>query len=256
MNSCTKLLPALLLIGLVFWSCSENTGTSSTGEPSANFSHKQATGSSGFDFLSSENFSRLVIEVDYVEGFQPTQSALDNLKSFLEARLNKPGGVTILLDESIVSPGKDSFTPQQIADLEDEYRDTFTEGTTIAAYFLVLDGAYEQQNVLGVAYYNTSMALFEEVIRNHSGGVGQPSTSTVESAVLQHEFGHILGLVNNGTDMVQNHEDPDHSKHCNEESCLMYYAIQTTDLMGNLTGGNIPDLDSQCLQDLKANGGK
>ncbi len=250
-----KLFSAFLL-SLVLWSCSENTGTSPTEDPPTNFSHKQATGSSGYDFLSSENYNSLIIEVDYVEGFQPTQSALDNLKSFLEARLNKPGGITVMLDESIASPGNDSFTPQQIADLEDEHRDTFTEGNTIAAYFLILDGAYEQENVLGVAYYNTSMALFEEVIRNNSGGIGQPSASTVESAVLQHEFGHILGLVDNGTGMVQDHEDPEHEKHCNEESCLMYYAIQTTDLMGNLSGGNIPELDSQCLQDLQANGGK
>jgi hypothetical protein len=36
----------------------------------------------------------------------------------------------------------------------------------------------------------------------------------------------------------------------------MYYAAETTDILGFLVTGNIPAPDNNCLADLKANGGK
>ncbi len=248
----TNRLTSLLLGVLIFTACNDNSGSDST----LSFSHTQGVGSSANNFLASTDFTRLIIEIDYVKGLKPSQQALDDLKAFLSARLNKPSGISIVLDDEIPSPNNSSFTSQEVYELEKQHRNTFTAENTIAAYFLVLDGAYKQENVLGIAYFNTSMALFEEVILNNSGGFGQPTVSTVEASVMMHEFGHILGLVNNGTDQVQDHEDENHEAHCDIESCLMYYAIQTTDLMQNLMGGNIPTLDEQCLQDLKANGGK
>ncbi|MBO6522950.1 MAG: hypothetical protein JJ971_03925 [Balneolaceae bacterium] len=244
-------LSTILFLG----ACTESSGPDDD-NPGQNFSHTLSTGASANDFLSSDNFTTLNIEIDYVEGFRPSQSAIDNLEAFLEQRLNKPGGVSVSLDDAISSPQNDSFTAQEIYALEQTHRDTYSDGNTISAYFIILDGAYETENVLGVAYYNTSMALFEEVIQENTGGFGQPSASTVEASVLMHEFGHILGLVNIGTEPVKDHEDPENEAHCDVESCLMYWAIQTTDLMGNLTGGEIPELDAQCVQDLKANGGK
>ena len=100
------------------------------------------------------------------------------------------------------------------------------------------------------------MALFEKVIRENTGRIGRPSATTVESTVLMHEFGHLLGLVDNGSPALQDHVDEEHGAHCTNENCLMYYAIQTTGFLTNLTGGTIPALDGNCLQDLKANGGK
>lgn len=243
-----------LLLTLLFWGCT-NSGPDNN-DSGSTYSHVQNVGASANHFLSDNSFISLTIEIDYVEGYQPSQAAIDNLQTFLEQRLNKPGGISIRIDDAISSPQNDSFTAEEIYTLEQQHRDSYSEENTIAAYFLILDGAYERENVLGVAYFNTSMALFEEVIRQHTGGLGQPSAATVETSVLMHEFGHILGLVNIGTDTVQAHEDAENEAHCTVESCLMYWAIQTTDLMGNLTGGEIPDLDAQCIQDLQANGGK
>ena len=241
----------LLLFGILLpGGCSHNSG-----EEKNAYSHIRFVGASSTDLLTSE-YSRLEIEIDYVSGFQPTQTALNNLQNFLELRLNKPGGISILLDDELSSPGLSSFTTQQVYEIEKEHRDAFTHDNTLSAYFVILDAPYQQQNVLGVAYFNTSMALFESVIRENTGGLGQPNASTVESSVLMHEFGHILGLVNTGSPQVTVHEDESHENHCNNENCLMYWAIQTTDLMGNLTGGSIPGLDDNCIQDLRANGGK
>lgn len=242
-----------LLFLTIFVACKSNNDPTNSGD---NFSNTLGVGDAANQFLSSSKYSSVTIEVDYVTGFRPTPTALNNLKAFLEARLNKPGGITFIIDDAIRSPEKSPYTPQDAYDIEKEYRDTFTEGDNLAAYFIVLDGEFENENVLGFAYFNTSMALLGGTIQNNSDGFNQPSRETVESAVLQHEFGHILGLVDNGTPAVQDHKDEANGAHCDVESCLMYYAVQTSGFLNNLTGGSIPKLDAQCIQDLQANGGK
>ncbi|MBR9916140.1 peptidase [bacterium] len=246
------LFGAVLLISTLFLGCSSNNGNDGNG---SNFSSTQDVGDSANDFLSSSNYNSLIIEIDYVEGFQPTQTALNNLRSFLQDRLNKTT-ISISLDDEIPSPGNSPYSPQEAYDIEKEHRNTYTEGSTIAAYFLILDGQFEQENVLGFAYFNTSMALLGGTIANNSGGFSQPSRETVETTVLQHEFGHILGLVGNGTPTVQDHQDEANGAHCDVDTCLMYFAVRTSDFVNNLMGGNVPELDSQCIQDLQANGGK
>jgi hypothetical protein len=55
--------------------------------------------------------------------------------------------------------------------------------------------------------------------------------------------------------MQTQHEDTENPKHCNVEECLMYYAATTGPNLMNL-GGTIPQLDTHCIADLQANGGK
>ncbi|MBO6622324.1 MAG: hypothetical protein JJ892_11540 [Balneola sp.] len=246
------LFGAVLLISTLFIGCSSNNGENGNG---SSFSSTQDVGDSANDFLSSSNYSSLIIEVDYVEGFRPTQSALNNLRSFLQNRLNK-ASISISLDDEIPSPGNSPYSSQEAFDVEKEYRNSYTEGNTIAAYFLILDGQFEQENVLGFAYFNTSMALLGGTIDENSGGFNQPSRETMETTVFQHEFAHILGLVGNGTPTVQDHQDEANGAHCDVDTCLMYFAVRTSDFASNLMGGNVPELDSQCIQDLQANGGK
>ncbi len=246
------LFGAVILITMLFTGCSNNNGNDGSG---SSFSSTQDVGDSANDFLSSSNYSSLIIEIDYVEGFQPTQNALNNLRSFLQNRLNKTT-ISISLDDEIPSPGNSPYSPQEAYDIEKEHRNTYTEGNTLAAYFLILDGQFEQENVLGFAYFNTSMALLGGTIANNSGSFNQPSRETMETTVFQHEFSHILGLVGNGTPTVQDHQDEANGAHCDVDTCLMYFAVRTSDFASNLMGGNVPELDSQCIQDLQANGGK
>lgn len=216
-------------------------------------------GQSAHDLLASTKFTKLVVELQYASGFEPTQAAVDSLQAFLNRRLNKPDGISIVL-EAITAPGNTQYTMNDIEQIEKANRQQYNSGKTIAVYYFFADGDYSgdtnNTKVLGMAYQNTSIVIFENTIQNLSGGVGQPSTSVLEATVMEHEFGHILGLVNIGTPMVTNHEDPNHPGHCNDSNCLMYYNVDTGDVVSNLLGGSIPGLDQNCLNDLKNNGGK
>ncbi len=210
------------------------------------------------DFLSNKKYSKLKIEIQSVKGFEPSATAIANIRAFLLERLNKSKGIEIV-NSSINSPGKSNLTLSDISDIEKKNRNVVTEKSTITAYILFVDGSYTESNasrsILGVAYENSSMVIFENTIKQFSGGIGEPSESSLESAVSLHELGHILGLVNNGSAMANDHQDNANGKHCNNSKCLMYFNAETSDIVGNLLGG-IPTLDAACIQDLQKNGGK
>ena len=156
---------------------------------------------------------------------------------------------------STTDQGQDTYSSQQIRDLEAEHRTHYTraESDTIRAYFLVLDGKYTREKVVGIAYYNTSMAFFGQTIDDITGGVTQPSQEKVEATVFRHEFGHNLGLVNNGIPPQEgSHHDEENGAHCTEQACVMYHTIETTDYFSNIFDGTVPSFEQFCTEDMAA----
>jgi hypothetical protein len=211
------------------------------------------------DFLSDENYKSLTVELVFVEGMNPTATTVAALKTFLAARLNKPAGINIV-ERSIASPGAGIYDVDLLRQIELEHRTQNTDDDMLTAFFFFADGDYANNSgtskSLGIAYDYSSMAIFESTVREFSGGPGKPSNTTLETTVMQHEFSHILGLVNNGTPITSEHHDPAHDGHCTTQDCLMYYLAETSGIAANLFGGTVPKLDANCLADLKANGGK
>lgn len=252
-----KKLLALIILVFVFVSCSKDD-VSNDNNGNNKIANQKPTGSSSHDLLSDDTFTSMVIELVYVEGHQPTQTAINNFVSFLNSRTYKPGGITVE-PRSIPSPGITTYSTQDFVDLENANRTKYNTENQIAVWAYFADGKASgdtsTQVTLGTAYRNTSFIIYEATVRSLSGSIHQPSTAVLESTVIEHEFGHILGLTNFGAPMQTQHEDPENSKHCNVESCLMYYAATTGANLLNL-GGTIPQLDAQCIADLQANGGK
>lgn len=211
------------------------------------------------DFLAATNFNELVVEISYMDGYEPNQASLDNLKEFMQARLHKPSGISFV-KRSISPEGQNQYSIGDIIEIEEKRRKEFPEDEKLALHILFLDGGYTEDQgnskVLGVQYNPTSLAIFQRTIKEFSGGIGQPSQTTLGTTVLMHELGHILGLVNNGTNMVNNHQDTAHGAHCDDNNCLMNFSVETSDFIANLSGGNIPNLDDECIADLQNNGGK
>lgn len=249
----------LMILGLS--ACKQNvTSNNNSSNRNPHAANLLAVGKSAHDLLSADTYTSLKVELQYASGYKPTQGAIDTLRAFLNRRLNKPGGITITTD-AIADPGQSSYSLNQISQIEINNRKAYNSGKTIAVYYFFADGNYSgntnNSEVLGLSYRNTSIVIFEKTIQGLSGGLGQPSRTDLEATVMEHEFGHIMGLVNLGTPMVVNHADPNHPHHCEDSKCLMYYNVSTSDVVSNiLNGGGIPKLDQNCLNDLKHNGGK
>jgi len=251
-------LVSALVAGFIFCSCSTGPNDSQTLPV---FSSTAAPGDSAHAYLSSAQFNQLNVEIDYMPGYAPDADALDSLKAFLHKRLHK-SVINIETPTQIPSGNKDSYSEQDIVNIEQQHRNHYTTldkagSDTLWVYISMLDGKFAtQNNVLGLTYLNTSMTFFGPTIHNNSGGVGQVSRTKLEGTVFEHEFGHNMGLVANGSPMQKDHQDAGHGHHCDNQNCLMYYSVETTDYTSVLMNSPIPDLDANCIADLQANGGK
>ena len=76
-----NILKSLLLIALIacFVSCSKSSSDPEEDTTISEIDKKAnllATGDSANDILSNENFDKMLIEIAYVTGFKPTESAM------------------------------------------------------------------------------------------------------------------------------------------------------------------------------------
>jgi len=223
--------------------------------PGASDFHNRAVGASANEILSASKYSSLKIEVQYMTGYPPDAGALNHLQNTLSALINKTSGISIVTKE-IPASSKSVLSINDVIEIEKNNRTAFTSGSELAVCILYTNGTYSDANVLGIAYKNTSVAIFGKTIYDNSGGIGQASRTKLEATVLEHELGHLLGLVDIGSPMQTGHKDAAHGNHCNNTNCLMYYASETKDILGFLITGSIPSFDSNCRADLQANGGK
>jgi hypothetical protein len=298
----------LLFIGILVFvtACSKN-GSSSDDDSLPTAVDKTAnllgTGDSANDMLSNDNFDRILIEIGYVTGFRPTQSALTQLTDYLREHTRKET-IEIIYKE-LDSPTEDELTLQEIANLETKNRTAFNSGSTLAIYIYFADAPAEGDDMeeglvtLGAVYRNTSMVIHEVTIRKLAARSLTITNADVESVTLNHEFGHLFGLVDLGTEMVNDHQSQSENdkgevvgdNHCNVSGCLMrselqfggsasakafqaisrkFYEAGITSacilsgntvinlLQQNTAKGNAaaPGLDSECILDIRANGGR
>lgn len=256
-----KIFKILLSIGLISFitACSTDKDKDVVGNGINKEVNRKPTGTSANAFLSASNYTSLAIELVYVDGFRPNSASIQNLKTFLEDRLNKPAGISII-EKKISSPGLAPYTNNEVILVEDTFRTLFNNQSILTLYIYFADGGSTSDTsssmVLGTAYRNTSFVIYEDTILENSDGIGQPSRTDLETVVMLHEMGHLLGLVNLGSTMQNPHLDTSHDKHCDNSDCLMYWEAETGNIFGSIIGGNIPQLDANCIADLQANGGK
>ena len=248
-----KTLIACILSSFLLVQCKKDD---TNGSPSSNSNlNNRSVGASANEFLSAAKYNSINVQLQYMPGYAPDAGALNSLVSFLNTLINKPGGIQIT-QTAIAASGKSVLSIPDITALETANRTSFTSGNVLSVYVVYVDAPYSTANVLGAAYKNTSLVIFGPTVTNNSGGLNQASRTKLETTVLEHEFGHLLGLVNLGSAQVNAHEDGGHPNHCSNTNCLMYYSTQTTSIGGVLISGPVPVLDANCKADLTANGGK
>lgn len=305
-----KIFLTLLLGFFIFLGCSSNGDDSTTdadNNPSGDVGNGNSddddddvvvdrsgnllpTGASASDLLSNTNFDRLIVEIGHVAGFQPTTETIANFEEFIRNRTFKQE-IEVRLN-SLDSPNEETLTIREIADLESENRTVYNDGTTLAVYIYFADAPSDSDDpdeslvTVGAVFQNTSMVIYESTIRDLERRSNTVSLTDLETATLNHEFGHLFGLVNLGTEAQNDHEDPNAPNHCVVEGCLMraeiqFGAVSRNALMASKMGGlhsacnlngntlvnmlesrtamgmvMIPVLDDECILDLQNNGGR
>lgn len=212
------------------------------------------------DFLRATHFRSLAVEVDHPVGRAPSAAALQLLTQRLQERCNKPGGISVVVDDAIpTAEFPATVTVQDLERLEADHRDTYSDLSRGIAVFYVLcvtgasnlDG--QSTEVLGLSYRGGSLALFMD---NANPGPGPFVTrAEIEGAVLVHESGHLLGLVDGGVPMVTPHADPSHPDHDADADCIMYWTISITATGPSLGDADFAQFDARCGEDLAAFGG-
>src|SRR5690606_3237075 len=114
-----------------------------------------------------------------------------DVEEFLLKYCHKPGGITFSY-RLLEMPVKESYTIDEIVTIEEDHRSVFNEGETLGLYVFLAGGYYNQGSdtlkTVGIAYYNTSIVLFQPTIRENSGSPGKPSERAFTSTVLKHEL--------------------------------------------------------------------
>lgn len=211
--------------------------------------HEQNFGESAADLLQDDRYKSLKVEVNYMKGFKPNLRAISNLRAFLVQHLKKPRGVQILIKE--IAPASDTvLTRNEVDSLRRANRVISNKKGQIAVYIMYTNGQFHNKYILGQAFRNTTIIIYGKSLKNRLNVFETSRSEILETELLLHEFGHLLGLVNKGSSMTTPHDDPLREAHCKNENCVMY---AVTDRNQDVPMRNI---DTACVQDLRANGGK
>lgn len=208
-------------------------------------------GDAARDFIQGTR--KVLVDLHFVEGSGPNADAV----AAMQQEVGRVLGKTVDVTQKGGVPGKGAthrYTWDEIESLESGARSRFTDDATAVLFMLYVDGGSEADSsdgsgrVLGAAYRGTSIVMFKGNIRQSSSenpGLinleNKPSQLEVERAVLVHEFGHALGLVNNGLAMQRPHEmkeDPvpeteknEGEKHSVNKSGVMFWAVESSQIL-------------------------
>ena len=219
------------------------------------------------DYVSGDGYATWVIEVDSVQGQAPPSGVLDFVKGRLAAVVDKPGGIEMRVDDTLPARGG-TWSQKDLTDYSKAHFDARSSGGTAAIHLVFVDGRYEDGIVLGATLSRETRSgdvvetgpifIFSDAIRDGCTPLNGCLTGadSIFRAVTVHEFGHAIGLVNNGIGMVRDHEDDANPGHSTNRDSVMYYAVETTNVFNLFSGGPPTDFDADDRADLCRAGGK
>lgn len=204
-------------------------------------------------------YPALLIEIDFMPQVPPSHDAMETLRGALSEATRRQD----------VRVEAEAIDPRLLQGLDGEWTDAeliaiaaatlssappgaFSNGSLAVLHVVYLEGGTDGDGTaLGVANGRTAF-LFRTPSTLPDTGLRSP---VVERAVLVHEVGHILGLVNNGVPMVRPHEDPESPHHSRNTESVMYHAVDGGEaLLATLAEGFAPphQFDADDLADMRA----
>lgn len=203
--------------------------------------------------------SKVVLEVDWVEGVAPHPAALKGLKKTLAHYLPEGKQIEIELDDEIPAAEWDSISgePSEKAEILARWLDHDPRDWENYE-FVYLVYVPDPGDYVGLAtqlYLDSDAGLrVVPTLFIHLNSIARESflwitTRKVEQAILVHEMGHILGLVS-GLD----HVEKDNPRHCTEPQCVMAHfrtRSQIYNALPAMFAGKIPDdYGNKCRDDI------
>lgn len=211
------------------------------------------------DYLRRTHFTELWVEIDHPVGRPPSPGVLELLEARLSERCDKPGGVTVFVDDAIPTVEFPStLSVSDLEDLERAYRDHFSDLAAQRAvlYVIYVKGSSNMggggTQVLGLTYGGGSVAMFVDAAESSSPF---QTTAEIEGTGLVHEAGHCLGLTGATVPMLVDHRDELHGYHDDDETSVMYWLIQVPLTTPNLGDPDFAQFDANSIADLHAFGG-
>jgi hypothetical protein len=198
----------------------------------------------------------LVVEVGWIKGCAPAPHTLEGIQTFLERYARPARGVRLVLDPEIgeLAPGvpipeSRILSEAQIHALARRERSQVLPPEAQSIYVLFVPrraAAGSGPGERGEAFTEESFAVIAtDAVRG--GAFLAIGADEVERFVVQHELGHLLGLVSD-----QSHE---HAAHCTNPACIMYSEPDLRAVLANwwrAFSGRLPaELDADCERDLE-----
>lgn len=230
--------------------------------------------------LEQEKVTSLTLEIQPMGATQLSQEALNHVKDFLVRELAWTNDQVSITVNPPISNYEDPYSEsgrmslRWAREIEKRIRKRRPTGKQGALFVLVSDAhsvdQTETARPFGLAHRSTSVILYHPAIADASGGDGQPQRWRLEAAVLEHELGHLLGLVNTAptkagsdihrdpkTDITEPHEANDSPTHCANSSCLMNAStLVALSLAPGRTADQMPELCEKCREALSGYRGR
>ncbi len=218
------------------------------------------------DYIRNQGFSRLVVELDTVPALSPRAGVTADVADVLNQVLDKPNGIVFETDETDLESadaygdGDGIWTFAELQQLAGERASLSLANGEIDIHTMWLDGVYENGNVLGVAWGQRFLAMFAKRIAQTCSLVALEDVlcPLAEATIWTHEIGHVIGLVDNGIPMINDHRDPDNGRHDISDESVMHWAYEGVGVMDVLQGRILANNEevipwgAECLNDLAA----
>ncbi|MEX2537780.1 MAG: hypothetical protein WD646_03915 [Actinomycetota bacterium] len=206
------------------------------------------TGRNAAVYLRGTRYTKLVLEINAAKGWGPDPQALNILRARIGGVLDKRDGIEIPPVRTFEST-KTTYTMSDIAALENRYRTRFSgkTGGTAVIHMLYLNGS--ASGFVGRAYHASSVVIMAQAASQ--GATALVSRAQIEGAVLVHEVGHLLRMVNNGYQSPRDHHDAEHPGHSKNKASVMYWAVEGGSVIADVFDGPPPNaFDADDLADL------
>jgi hypothetical protein len=224
------------------------------------------------DFVTDQDYQKIFVEIDAI-GPAAQEIVFTSIRTEVErlagiGALAKTGGVELVFDDVISTDtiGNTVFSIEDIKALGAEYRSLEPPAEAAGLYILMVDGTYEgdtaEDYAMGFSFGGSGIAVFRDNVKRATDNAQNAASPFVigitTSSLIIHEFGHILGLVNNGVEMVSAHQDEAYGNHCDDDKCIMHWEADRPRLAQTIGGSAGPDgpklltFGPRCIADLTA----